>query len=368
MKNKLLFILVILPMQYIISQNYDFQVIKKLEALPVISQDNTGTCWSFSTTSFLESEIFRISGKKIDLSELYQPRMTYPIKAENYVMRQGKAQYGEGALAHDVLFSLLKFGLVPQSAYSGLSDNETKHNHAELFDVSKAFLDVLAQNKQGKLSNHWKKAYENLLNAYIGTPPVNFTFEGKNYTPKTFLEYTKLNPNDYLSIGSFTHEAYYKPFVLNVPDNFSNGKIQNVTLDELVKITDEALEKGFTLAFDADVSEKYWFRNGIAVVPENDEDLDKAKTNIVTEKNVNTELRQKEFENLATTDDHLMHIVGKSKDSKGNEYYVVKNSWGNKSGEDGFWHMSKNYFKLKVLFVVLHKDGIAKDIKQKLIN
>lgn len=346
------------------SQTYEFQTVTKSEHLPIISQDQTGTCWSFSTTSFLESEIYRITGKKIDLSEMYQARTTYPIKADNYVLRQGKAQFSEGGLAHDVINSAAKFGLVPNEVYTGLNNGKLKHNHAEMVSILEAMLKTYVAN--GKVSTDWKLAINAVLDAYLGKTPTEFSFEGKKYTPKSFLDYTKIQPENYVTITSFTHEPLYKSFILNVPDNFSNGSMYNVTLDEMVAATDYALDKGYTLTLDADVSEKNFTNKGIAIVPENGDDLEKGKTEIIQEKNITPELRQEGYENLTTTDDHLMHIVGRVKDQKGNEYYVVKNSWGTKAGIDGFVYMSKSYFKLKAISVLLHKDGINKDLKKKL--
>ncbi|MDQ7960288.1 C1 family peptidase [Flavobacterium lindanitolerans] len=349
------------------SQKYEFQTIKDIEATPVISQDITGTCWSFSSTSFLEAEIIRTTGRKIDLSEMYNVRNTYPKKAWNYVMRQGKAQFGEGGLNHDVINSAMQFGLVPLTAYSGLVGNATKHDHSkmvkELEDLLKKYADP-----SKKLDPKWKTEVEAILDKYMGANVTEFTYDGKKYTPKSFLEMTKLNLKDYVTITSFTNEPYYKTFILDIPDNFSNGSFYNMPLDEFVQNVDNALDKGYTLALDADVSEKTFSgKNGIAVIPENEADEKTILTEIKPEKNITPEFRQQEFENFNTTDDHLMHIVGKVKDQKGNIYYKVKNSWGSKNlGNDGYIYMSVPYLRLKAISVLLHKDGLLKKTKKEL--
>ena len=351
------------------AQKYEFQTIKDIDAEPVISQGNTGTCWSFSSTSFLESEIMRITGKKIDLSEMYNVRHTYPKKAWNYVMRQGKAQFGEGGLNHDVINSARIAGMVPQSVYPGLVGTSSKYDHSKMVEELEVIVKKHA-NPEVKLNPIWKSEINAVLDKYMGKDISEFTYEGKKYTPKSFLEMTKLKLDDYVTITSFTNEPYYKTFVLDVPDNFSNGSFYNLPLDEFVSNIDNALEKGYTLALDADVSEKtFSSKYGIAVIPENESDEKTILTEIKTEKKITPEFRQQEFENYNTMDDHLMHIVGKVKDQKGNVYYKVKNSWGTDEkyvGHEGYVYMSIPYLKLKAISVLVHKDALLKNTKKEL--
>ncbi len=359
----------------VFSQNYEFQTLKDIEAMPVISQDETGTCWSFSTTSFLEAEIIRLTGKKIDLSEMYSVRHTYLDKAENYVMRQGKAQFSEGGLSHDVINSARKYGIVPIFNYVGkTSDN--KYDHKKMEAELEAILKK-AVNETPKKYTNWKSDYIAVLDNYMGkydenkpivTPKISVddnhsTFE-TTQNPKQFLQATKLDLDDYITITSFTNEPYYSKFILNIPDNFANGSMYNLPLDEFIQNIDNALDKGFTLALDTDVTEKTFSKeNGLAVMPENDNDLKTILTEIRPEKKISPEYRQSEFENYNTQDDHLMHIVGKVTDQKGNNYYKVKNSWGAESGKNGFIYMSVPYLRLKAISVMLHKDGLSKKTK-----
>lgn len=346
------------------SQSYEFQTVKDIEANAVISQDATGTCWSFSTTSFLEAEVIRLTGKAIDLSEMYNVRNTYPKKAWNYVMRQGKAQFGEGGLAHDVMNSLQEFGIVPQNVYSGKLVETNTYNHAEMTAVLEAMLKTYVDNPARKLSPQWQEAISSVLDVYMGKNVTEFTFEEKKYTPKSFLEYIKIKPSDYVTISSFTNEPLYKPFLLSIPDNFSNGTFYNLPLDEYIQNIDNALDNGYSLALDCDVSEPTFSgKHGIAVIANNDTDAKVICTEIKPEKNITPEFRQAEFENFNTQDDHLMHIVGKVKDQTGKIYYKVKNSWGTKSGRDGYIYMSVAYLKLKSISVLLHKDGLIKKTK-----
>jgi bleomycin hydrolase len=346
------------------SQKYEFQTIKEIDVNPVISQGATGTCWSFSTTSFLEAEIIRLTGKHIDLSEMYSVRNAYPKKAWNYVMRQGKAQFSEGGLAHDVINNATENGLVPQSAYTGKLTSETKYDHVEMVAVLESMLKTYVSNPGKKLSPQWKEAIDAVLDVYMGKNISEFIYEEKKYTPKSFLQLTKIRTNDYVTISSFTNEPYYKPFLLAIPDNFSNGLFYNLPLDEYIQNVDNALDKGFTIALDCDVSEATFSgKDGVAVVPQNEEDNRLILTEIKPEKNITAAFRQETFENLSTTDDHLMHIIGKVKDQRGNLYYKVKNSWGAKSGFDGYIYMSVAYLKLKSISVLVHKDALFSSTK-----
>ncbi len=341
------------------SQSYVFQSLKDIEANPVISQDQTGTCWSFSTTSFLEAEIIRLTGKHIDLSEMYNVRNTYPKKAWVYVMRQGHAQFGEGGLAHDVINSARDYGVVPQSAFVGKKDENGKYNHSQMEARLETILKGHVAHPENLLNPVWKSEVNTVLDTYMGTNPTKFTYEGKEYTPKSFFESTKLNPKDYVTISSYTHEVNYKPFLLDIPDNFSNGLFYNLPLDEYIQNIDYALDKGFTIALDTDVSEATFSgKYGMAVVPNKPADATAILTEIKPEKQITPEYRQELFENYSTTDDHLMHIVGKVIDQKGNLYYKVKNSWGNESGKEGYIYMSVAYIRLKSISVLLHKDGL----------
>lgn len=348
------------------SQKYEFQTVKDIEATPVISQGQTGTCWSFSSTSFLEAEIIRISGKQIDLSEMYNVRHTYPKKAWNYVMRQGKAQFSEGGLNHDVITSAQKFGIVPVSAYSGLVGNTTTLDHSKMVAELETLLKPYADPSK-KLDPKWKKEVSDILDNYMGKDVTEFTYEGRTYTPKTFLQMTKLNLDDYVTISSFTHEPFYKKFILDIPDNFAYGSFYNLPLDEFIQNIDNALDKGYTLALDADVSEAtFSAKSGIAVIPENEADKKAILSEIKKEKNITPEFRQQEFENFNTTDDHLMHIVGKLKDQKGNLYYKVKNSWGTDKGNGGYVYMSVPYMKLKAISVLVNKNALTSKTQKEL--
>ena len=350
--------------------SYIFTDLIDLETTPVISQGNTGTCWSFSTSSFLESEITRITGKKVDLSEMYTVRNTYPMKAENYVMRQGKAQFSEGGLAHDVINSVARYGLVPLDAYTGLAPTENTHNHAEMVAVIEAMLNTYIDNPGRRLSKKWKPAVNAVLDTYLGAQVTRFSFENNEYTPEEFAKAMRIHPSEYISLTSFTHAPRYSSFILNIPDNFSNGSFYNVSLDEFIQSIDHALENGFTITLDCDVSElSFSSKQGVAVIPDQKENAKLAVLGPEKEKAITQQYRQDEFENYNTTDDHLMHITGKAKDQNGTVYYKVKNSWGtnpDRTAYNGYVYMSVSYIRLKAISVLMHRDGLPNNISKKI--
>ncbi len=351
------------------AQKRHFTTVADIESSAVKSQGRTGTCWSFSTSSFLESEVYKKSGKHVDISEMYTVRNTYPIKAWNYVMRQGKTQFSEGGLSHDVINSIKKYGLVPESFFTGVKVAGT-YNHSNIVAKLKKVLDAYVKNDKDSDFPNWKKEVSTILDEEIGVCLEQFNYEGVTYTPMSFLKYLDIEPTDYISITSFAHQPYFTSFILNIPDNFSNGSFYNVPLADFAKIVDEALQKGYTLALDCDVSEKtFSAKYGVAFVPKNEDDKEKGLTELVPEQIITPELRQREFENYNTTDDHLMHIVGMVKDQKGNEYYKVKNSWGGNSkriGNNGYIYMSKPFFQLKAISVLLNKNALSKEVRNKL--
>ncbi|MFD2823752.1 C1 family peptidase [Lacinutrix iliipiscaria] len=367
MKNNITLFVLLFTTWLGFSQSYEFKTTVDLEATNVISQGNTGTCWSFSTSSFLESEIMRLTGKQIDLSEMYTVRHTYFKKAWTYVMRQGKAQFSEGGLAHDVTNSIATHGIVPNYVYSGLKEGEEKHNHSKMADSLKNILTTYLKDTNAYTSN-WKNDVNHVLDYYLGPNVTSFNYEGIEYTPQSFLEMTTINPKDYVTITSFTHQPFYTNFVLNIPDNFSNGDFYNVPLDDLIEIMNHALHNGFSIELDCDVSEKtFSSKHGIAVIPLNDST--DALLNVSPEKEITAEFRQQEFENYNTTDDHLMHITGLLKDQNGTTYYKVKNSWGKDSSRvanGGYIYMSEAYAKLKTISIMVHKDAIPKALQFKL--
>ena len=346
------------------NSEYHFKTIYDVEASAVKSQGKTGTCWSFSTSSFLESEIQRITGKSVDISEMYFVRNTYNDKIFNYLYRQGKAQMGEGGLAHDALNAARNYGIVPEFEFRPVMTRDTL-NHIGLDILIKKRLDSVIASPEKYTPSEVKEQMNQLLDEKVGKNISEFMYEGKKYTPQSFFKQLKINSNDYITLTSFQFQPFYTSFILPIPDNFANGTYYNIPLDEYTQAINNALAKGYTVALDADVSEDTFSRKyGMAIIPEEDakkspdykENLFKI---IYHEPLVSQQQREEEFLKMNTTDDHLMHIVGLVQDNIGNQYYKVKNSWGNYGPNAGYVYMSLQYIRLKSISVTMHKDAFA---------
>lgn len=348
-------------------QPAQFFDVKKLGATSVKNQAMTGTCWCFSTTSLVESEEIRKDKKSIDLSEMFTVRNIYVEKAKNYILRQGKAQFGEGGLGHDEIRAVATYGAVPQEDYTGLINGQEKYNHKEMFGQLQKYLDSIL--KQQTIPAGWLTGYVKILDDNMGVAPARFNYEGKEYTALTFAkDILHFNADDYISLTSFTHEPYYKPFILQVPDNFANGSFYNLPLDEFIEVVKSAVEKGYSVSWDADVSNK-GFRQDIGLAMNLDNKITYSRDAILPdmqEAPYNATIRQDLYENLTTQDDHLMHLTGIEKSKGGKTFFIVKNSWGNVGPYEGYINVSEAYFAINTISLVLPRAALSKELIEKL--
>ena len=365
---------------------FRFTTIKENKITPVKNQASSGTCWSFSALGFFEAELLRLGKPTVDLSEMFVVHQSYTDKADKFVRMNGTINFAGGGSFYDVMYTLKNYGIVPESEMSGLNYGEEKHRHGELDALTEAYVKTLVKNPNKKLSTAWKKGFTGILDAYLGERPKEFVANGKKYTPVTYAQSLGLNMDDYVSLTSFTHHPFYSKFVIEIPDNWRWEESYNLPLDEFAKVFDYAIDNGFTIAWGSDVSEKGFTRNGVAVNPEvKKENLpgsDQAKWLNISQKemeeqiykvkgpqpevNVTQEIRQRDFDNYQTTDDHGMVIYGTAKDQNGTKYYLVKNSWGTDNKYKGIWYASDSFVKHKTINIVVHKDAIPKEILKKL--
>lgn len=351
------------------TEAYKFTDVKRLASTPVKDQYSTGTCWCFSGLGTIENDLLTKTGKTYDLSEMWIVRNIYMMKAERYVRMHGQATFSEGAVAADVISAIKKYGLVPESAYAGIQYGESKHQHKELSKALTKYVESVVKNPNGKLSTSWKKGFEAILDAYLGARPDKFEVEGVAYTPMSFLAMTGLNPDDYVTIGSFTHHPFYaEPFRLEIPDNWAWNKIYNVPMEEMVSIMNTAIDKGYAIGWDADVSEEGFLHSkGLAKMPVVVADSASCcKGKLPKEMTVTQDIRQKGFDNYQTTDDHLMVITGTAADQEGNTYYIVKNSWDTNNKYGGFLYASLPYIEAKTITVMVNKNALSDEVKSKL--
>ncbi len=350
-----------------------FTVVKEAKATSVKDQYHSGTCWIFSTESFLESEFLRMGKGEVDLSEMWVVRAGYIEKAKRYMRMMGHTNFGPGGEPIDVINLSAQYGIVPQSVYPGLPDGETKIRHGEMDDVLKSILDAQLKLDEGKLSPNWLGVFTAALDAYLGAPVTNFTVDGKSYTPASYATFLGFKPEEYVPITSFTHHPFWQTFALEIPDNWAWQNYYNVPLDDFTSIIDNATMNGYTVGWGADVSENYFsYKNGMAVVPEkNWEDMSSGEKDslwlVPTKDKVITQLlRQEAFDNLSTQDDHGMQITGQAKDQTGKKYYIIKNSWGTKNELGGYFYASEAYIQFKTTSILVNKSCIPPAIATKM--
>lgn len=368
-------------------EGYVFTTVKELKITPVKNQNRTGTCWCFSTLGFLESELLRMGKGEYDLSEMFIVSKNYKDKAEKFVRLHGELNYAQGGSFEDVLQAWKDYGIVPESVMNGLQYGEDMHVHNELESASRAYLDQIIKNPNRKLSTAWKKGFDGIIDAYLGTAPEKFTYNGKEYTPKSFAAELGINPDDYVSLTSYTHHPFYSEFAIEVQDNWRWATSYNLPIDELMQVFDNAINTGYTIAWGSDVSEKGFTRNGIGVIPdiesmersgsdqdrwlglstsEKDAEVKKMMEKPCKELEITQEMRQEAYDNYETTDDHGMQIYGIAKDQTGKKFYMIKNSWGTDNKYKGTWYISENFVKYKTMNIVVHKDALPRAIKDKL--
>lgn len=356
---------------------FTFTRVIDLATTPIENQGSSGTCWSYSTNSFLESEMIKAGKKPIPLAKIFTARCSYFDKAENYVLMNGAVSWGDGGEPHDVINMFGKYGMLPYTSYTGLVNGATKNNFHKMQNSLKAMLDSIIKNPTGTVDLSWKARFKDSLDTYLGTVPETFTYNHKQYTPKSFAkEVVGLNPDDYIEFISQTNTPYWKKAMMMVPDNWAFQWDWNIPPTEFTNIVDNALKKGYTVAWGTDVSEPYFsWPNGVAFVPQNPEQYTKGLTDAQKaelfngpkpEPVITAEMRQKSIDNLRTSDDHGMHIVGLAKDQNGKEYYVVKNSWGETNDYKGYLYVTKAYVQYKTTGLLVNKKALPANIKQKI--
>ena len=366
-----------------------FTVIKENPITSIKDQNRSGTCCAYSTLSFFESEILKKSGKTYDLCEMFVANKNYMDRATMTVRMHGDVSFSQGGSAYDVYYVLKNYGICPEDAMPlpGTMYGDSLANFNEFFDVMTPYVEKIAKSDSKKLTPAWKNGLQGIIDAYLGKCPENFNYEGKNYTPKTFAESLGLDWNDYVSITSYTHHPFWSEFAVEVQDNWRWPMSWNVPMDDMMRIIDNAVMNGYTVAWGGDVSEEGFTRKGLGIAydtkkaqslsgsdaakwlrlskTEKSNKLDSLGIN-APEITPSQELRQQRYDNWELTDDHGMLIYGIAKDQNGKEYYMVKNSWGEYGDYKGTWYMTKAFVANATMDFMVNKNAIPEDIRKKL--
>lgn len=370
------------------AEGYRFTDTQVIPTTPVKDQHRSGTCWCYSTVTFLENEIIKAGGPEMHLSEMWIVRHAFMDKAEKYVRMHGHLNFAEGGAAHDVTEGIRAHGIVPQEVYPGFNYGTQKADFHEVSKVLRAYLDaVIGASGGGRpLSTAWKRGYNAILDEYFGAVPETFTYNGREYTPESFAASLPIDLDDYVEFSSFTHQPFYQPFILEVPDNWMWHAVWNMPLEEMMATIDHAIANGYTIAWGTDVSEKGFSRSlAIGIIPEADIDgmdaTEAARWGKLTdaekeaalykfdkpgkERVITQEMRQTAYDNYETTDDHGMVIMGTATDQQGNPYYKVQNSWDARPPYGGFYYFSRPFVAYKTMDIMVNKKAVPAEILQK---
>lgn len=364
--------------------DYTFTTVKANPITSVKNQASSGTCWAFSTIGFFESEAIRLCGikdtlKYPDFSDFYVVSKSYAERGTKYVMLDGAMGFSAGSESEDVLHVIRDWGVVPQSEMSGMNYGTALPAQAELDAVLKAYITAVVSKPNKTLTTAWKAGYQGIIDAYLGKCPDQFTVDGVQYTPASYRDAMKIDPDNYISMTSFTHHPFYTSFTMELCDNWRGDESYNIPIDELMAVIDNALDKGYTISWGADVSQPGFTRNGLAILLDTKaakaagsdqdhwvgkEEGKPAPVNVV-ELVPTQESRQTEYENKTLTDDHGMQIFGIAKDQNGKKYYMVKNSWGITGKYDGIWYATEAFVKGQTMAIMVNKAALpAKLLKQ----
>ncbi len=366
-----------------------FTTVKENKITSIKDQNRSGTCWAYSTLSYFESEILKKTGKTYDLCEMFVANHTYMDRAVKSVRMHGDVSFAEGGSSYDVLYCLQNYGICPEDAMPlpGTLYGDTLANFGEFFSAMTPYVEAVAKSKSKKLSNAWKTGLQGIIDAYLGECPESFTYEGVTYTPESFTKSLGIDLDDYVTITSYNHHPFWSQFVVEVEDNWRWPLSYNVPMEDMMKIIDNAVNEGYTVAWGGDVTEDGFTRNGLGIAYDVKKARSMAGTDAdrwfklsATEKKTKLdslginapeiiptqEMRQEAYDNWETTDDHGMLIYGIATDQNGREYYMVKNSWGEYGDYKGIWYMTKNYVAYKTMDFMINKNAIPKDIRKKL--
>ncbi len=366
-------------------EGFVFTTVKENPITSIKNQNRSSTCWSFSSIAFLESELLRMGKGEYDLSEMFVVHHTMVDRAENYVRYHGDSSFSPGGSFYDVMYCLRNYGMVPQEAMPGIMYGDTLPVHNELDAVAGGYMDAIVKGRMRKLTPVWKNGLSAIYDTYLGQCPEHFTYNGTDYTPMSFAQSLGINPDDYVSLTSFTHHPFYTQMNIEVQDNWRNGLSWNLPMDEFMEVMENAINNGYTFAWGSDVSEEGFTRDGVAVVPDAAAAAELTGSDMVRwtgtapggqrnqltskplpELEITQEMRQEGFDNWETTDDHGMLIFGIATDQNGKEYFMVKNSWGKSGKYDGIWYASKAFVAYKTLNILVHKNALPAAIAKKL--
>ena len=320
---------------------------------PTVSQGITGACWCFSATSFLESEIYRKTERKVKLSEMYAVYYEYLEKAERFLDTRGESYFGRGSEPDAALMIWKKYGVVPESAYPGNPGNTSFYNHSRLFPELRACLENMKKNQDWDKEKAMKQV-KAILDKYMGAPPRFMQINGSLMSPQVYMtRHLKINPDDYLSVLSLNDQPFYEYVSYRVSDNWRHSKdYYNLPVKDFMTLIDTALKNHSSVCIVGDISEPgYSIQQGIAVVADFD----------IPASGINDTSRRWRFATDQTTDEHAIHLVG-TVQTKGKTWYLIKDSGSssrNNQAHPGYFFYRRDYVQLKMMNLLVARDIVG---------
>lgn len=351
-RRKVIFTIIICLISSLTNCQNIYDTLALIQHTPVKDQQMSSTCWSFATTSFIESELIKTGQKDPDISEMFFALHALQAKCIMHVRMQGNNFFTPGGQMHDVMNIIRNYGLIPEHAYGGYTMGNGKHDHAALDTALQDYMRQISTLRYPALPAGWQQKSDSIITASLGNPPQQFNYKGVQYSPSSFRDSLHFNPDNYITITSYNHHPYYSWFILEDRFNWAMKAYYNVPPHVLEMICDSALLKGYSVVWDGDVSEKSF-----------NAEAGTATINLKTTDDT-TAIRQKMFDDHETTVDHVMHIVGLMKKYNGDTYYLIKNSWGEYGRNKGYINMNRGYFILKTVAIMVNVDALPEEVKQ----